>query len=135
MTGISSERRASSAACSDRARRIGAGWAASRSIPGIQPTVEIAVWRCEMPSSGSRSHAASTLSRFIIGSPIPMNTAWSTGSGAAPGWRGRRKCSAWSRISEAERLRPKRIAPVAQNRHVSGHPDCEERHSERRLSR
>ena len=47
----------------------------------------------------------------------------------------RRKCSAWSRISEALRLRAKRICPVAQNVHVSGQPDCEERQSERRAVR
>ena len=47
----------------------------------------------------------------------------------------RRKCSAWSRISAAVRLRPKLIEPVAQNVQVSGQPDCEERHSERRPSR
>ena len=40
------------------------------------------------------------VSRFSIGSPIPMNTAWSIGSM-------RRKCRAWSRISDAVRLRPK----------------------------
>ncbi len=59
---------------------------------------------------------------------MPMYTAWFTGSL-------RRKCSAWSRISDAVRLRPKRIAPVAQNVQVSGQPDCEERQSERRPSR
>ena len=75
-----------------------------RSMPGIQPTVEIAVRRGLMPTSGRRSQAASTASRFISGSPIPMNTAWLTGSL-------RRKWSAWSRISEAVRLRPNFIAP------------------------
>ena len=53
------------------------------SIPGIQPTVEIAVRRCVIPTSGSRAHAASTLSRFIIGSPMPMKTPWSTRLDAA----------------------------------------------------
>ena len=81
-----------------------------------------------MPMSGRRSQAASTLSRFSIGSPMPMNTQWSIGST-------RRKCSAWSRISDAVRLRAKRIAPVAQNVHVSGQPDCEETQIERRPSR
>ena len=57
-----------------------------------------------------------------------MKTAWSSGSI-------RRKCSAWSRISHAVRLRPKRIAPVAQKVHVSGQPDCEETQTERRPSR
>ena len=33
------------------------------------------------------------------------------------------------------RLRPNAIAPVAQNVHVSGQPDCAERQSERRPSR
>ena len=65
---------------------------------------------------------------FISGSPMPMNTRWSTGSM-------RRKCSTWSRISEAVRLRPKLIVPVAQNVHVSGQPDCEETQTERRPSR
>ena len=97
-------------------------------MPGIQPTVEIAVRRWVMPRSGRRAQAPSTLSRFIIGSPMPMNTAWSTGPR-------RRKCRAWSRISDAVRLRPKRIWPVAQNVQVSGQPDCEDRHSERRPSR
>ena len=64
----------------------------------------------------------------MSGSPIPMNTAWSTSSL-------RRKCSAWSRISELVRLRPKRIVPVAQNVQVSGQPDWLERHRERRPSR
>ena len=36
-----------------------------------------------MPRSGSRSQASSTLSRFSSGSPMPMNTAWLTGSLAA----------------------------------------------------
>ena len=97
-------------------------------MPGIQPTVEIAVRRWVMPRSGRRSQAARTLARFIIGSPIPMNTAWSTASM-------RRKCSAWSRISPAVRLRPNFICPVAQKLQVSGQPDCEDRHSERRWSR
>jgi hypothetical protein len=57
-----------------------------------------------------------------------MKTAWSTGSV-------RRKWSAWSRISDAVRLRPKRIRPVAQNVQVSGQPDWLDRHSERRPSR
>ncbi len=61
-----------------------------------------------MPISGRRSQAPSTASRFIIGSPMPMKTAWSTGPR-------RRKCRAWSTISAAVRLRPKRICPVAQN--------------------
>ena len=52
----------------------------TRSIPGSQPTVEIVVWELAIPIAGSRSHVARTLSRFIIGSPMPMNTAWLTGS-------------------------------------------------------
>ena len=59
---------------------------------------------------------------------MPMKTRWLTGSS-------RRKCSTWSRISDAFRFRPKRIAPVAQNEHVSGQPDCEETQTERRPSR
>ena len=97
-------------------------------MPGIQPTVEIAVFEVATPSSGSRSQAASTLSRFISGSPMPMKTAWLTASV-------RRKCSAWSRISEAVRLRPNFIRPVAQNVQVSGQPDWLDRQSERRPSR
>jgi len=123
-----SVRSASSGACSEKASRIGAGSAASRSIPGTHPTVEIVVWRCETPTPGSRRQAASTASRFIIGSPMPMKTTWSTSSM-------RRKCSAWSRISDAVRLRPNLIEPVAQNVHVSGQPDCELRQSDRRPSR
>ncbi len=80
-----------------------------------------------MPIDGSRLQAASTLSRFIIGSPMPMKTQWSTSSM-------RRKWSAWSRISEAVRLRPNFIVPVAQKVQVSGQPDCDERQSERRPS-
>ncbi len=99
-----------------------------RVSPGSQPTVEIVVRRCVMPRSGSRRAAARTLSRLSIGSPIPMKTAWSTAST-------RRKWSAWSRISHGVRLRPNAIAPVAQNVQVSGHPDCEDRQSERRPSR
>ena len=97
-------------------------------MPGTQPTVEIVVRRCVMPTSGSRRAAASTLSRFIIGSPMPMKTRWSTGSM-------RRKCSTWSRISDAVRLRPNFIVPVAQNVQVSGQPDCEDTQIERRPSR
>ena len=81
-----------------------------------------------IPMSGKRSQAARTLSRFMSGSPMPMNTAWFTASL-------RRKCSAWSRISEAVRLRPKRIVPVAQNVHVSGQPDWLDTHNDRRPSR
>ena len=33
--------------------------------------------RDAIPTSANRRHASSTESRFIIGSPIPMNTAWS----------------------------------------------------------
>ena len=62
------------------------------------------------------------------GSPIPMNTRWFTGSV-------RRKWSTWSRISDAVRLRPNAMRPVAQNVHVSGQPDCDETHTERRPSR
>ena len=97
-------------------------------MPGIQPTVEIAVRRLVMPSSGSSVQASSTASRFIIGSPMPMKTAWSSSPR-------RRKCSAWSTISSALRLPAKRIRPVAQKLQVSGQPDCDERQSERRPSR
>jgi hypothetical protein len=57
-----------------------------------------------------------------------MKTQWSMSSM-------RRKCSAWSTISDAVRLRPNRIAPVAQNVHVSGHPDWDETQIDRRPSR
>ena len=59
---------------------------------------------------------------------MPMKTRWFTGSS-------RRKWSTWSRISDARRLRPKRIAPVAQNVQVSGQPDWDETQTERRPSR
>ena len=59
---------------------------------------------------------------------MPMKTTWLIGSI-------RRKCSAWSRISLAVRLRPNCIAPVAQKVQVSGQPDCDERQAERRPSR
>jgi hypothetical protein len=97
-------------------------------MPGSQPTVEIAVFEVAMPISGSRSQAERTASRFMSGSPIPMNTAWLTGSL-------RRKWSAWSTISEAVRLRPNLIWPVAQKVQVSGQPDWLDRQSERRPSR
>jgi hypothetical protein len=97
-------------------------------MPGIQPTVDTPMLECAIPMSGSRSQAARTLSRFISGSPMPMNTAWFTASL-------RRKWSAWSRISDAVRFRPKRMVPVAQNVQVSGQPDWLDTHSERRPSR
>ena len=125
---MSSERSASSAAWSDSARRMDGPSSAIRSMPGIQPTVDTPMFEWAIPMSGNRSHAASTLSRFMSGSPIPMNTAWFTASL-------RRKWSAWSRISEAVRLRPKRMVPVAQKVQVSGHPDWLDTHSERRPSR
>ena len=99
-----------------------------RSIPGIQPTVETAMFEVAIPISGRRSQAASTASRLIRGSPMPMNTAWLTSST-------RRKCSAWSRISDAVRLRPNFIEPVAQKVQSSGQPDWLDRQSERRPSR
>ena len=109
-------------------------------MPGIHPTVEIAVWRWPMPRSGRRSQAASTFSMLSIGSPMPMNTQLVTRAGPLrPPLCGRssrrRKWSAWSRISEAVRLRAKRMRPVAQNVHVSGQPDWEETQIERRPSR
>jgi hypothetical protein len=125
---MSSERSASSAAWSESASRSGGPSPAIRSIPGIQPTVETPMFECAIPISGKRSQAASTLSRFMSGSPMPMKTAWFSGSL-------RRKWSAWSRISDAVRLRPKRIVPVAQNVQVSGQPDWLDTHSERRPSR
>ena len=125
---MSSERSASSAAWSESARRTAGPSSAIRSMPGIHPTVETPVFECAIPTSGRRSHAARTASRFISGSPMPMKTAWLTASFLL-------KCSAWSRISEAVRLRPKRIVPVAQNVQVSGQPDWLDTHSERRPSR
>ena len=59
---------------------------------------------------------------------MPMKTAWLTAAV-------RRKWSAWSRISELVRLRPKRMLPVAQKVQVSGQPDWLDRQSERRPSR
>jgi hypothetical protein len=97
-------------------------------MPGIHPTVDTPMFECAIPMSGKRSHAASTLPRFMSGSPIPMKTAWLTASL-------RRKWSAWSRISDVVRLRPNFIAPVAQNVQVRGHPDWLDRQSERRPSR
>jgi len=122
------ERSASSGAWSENASRSGMPQPVIRSMPGSQPTVETVVRRCVMPTSGSRAAAASTLSTFISGSPMPMNTRWFTGSM-------RRKCRTWSRISPTVRLRPNRIAPVAQNVHVSGQPDCDDTQTERRPSR
>ena len=80
------------------------------------------------PRSGRRRAAAITASTFSIGSPMPMKTTWSIGSI-------RLKCSAWSSISHGVRLRRNCIWPVAQNVHVSGQPDCDERQTERRPSR
>jgi len=128
LTGISCERSSSSAACTESASRSGISDSASRSIPGIHPTVDTAVRRCDTPTSGRRAHASSTASTFISGSPMPMKITFEISSE-------RRKCSAWSRISDAVRLRPKRIWPVAQKVHVSGQPDCEETQTELRPSR
>ena len=125
---MSSERSVSSAAWSDSASRTGGPSSAIRSMPGIHPTVDTPMFECPIPMSGNRSHAASTLSMFMSGSPMPMNTAWFTASL-------RRKWSAWSRISDAVRLRPNFMVPVAQNVQVSGQPDWLETHSERRPSR
>ena len=72
---MSSERSASSAACSDSARRTGGPSSVIRSIPGIQPTVDTPMFEYAIPMSGKRSQAARTLSRFISGSPMPMKTA------------------------------------------------------------
>ena len=99
-----------------------------RSMPGIQPTVDTVVWREAMPTSGRRSAASRTAPTFISGSPIPMKITLLSGSL-------RRKCRAWSRISDAVRLRPNFIRPVAQNVHVSGQPDWLDTQSERRPSR
>ena len=66
------DRSASSGACSESASRIGMSVSVSRSMPGTQPTVEMPVRRCVIPTSGSFRVAASTWSRFIIGSPMPM---------------------------------------------------------------
>ena len=63
-----------------------------------------------------------------MGSPMPMNTQCVSSSC-------REKCSAWSMISEALRLRAKRMRPVAQNVQSSGQPDCELTQIERRRSR
>ena len=101
----------------------------SRSMPGIQPTVEIAVrrWRDRRRRAGA-AQAASTLSRFIIGSPMPMNTTWSTRLDAAEVQRlvedlGRRQVAAeLHRAGRAERAgqraarlrgQAQRAAPVA----------------------
>ena len=95
-------------------------------MPGIQPTVE-------MPCGGAYADLRQLLAggedvvEFIVGSPMPMKTRWLTASM-------RRRCSAWSRISSAVRLRPNFILPVAQNVQVSGQPDCEETQIERRPS-
>ena len=53
----------------------GIGSAVRRRIPGIHPTVEMAVRRCATPSWGRYLDASSTESRFNSGSPIPMKTA------------------------------------------------------------
>jgi hypothetical protein len=86
------------------------------------------VRRCVIPTSGRERAAASTSSKFSIGSPMPMKTQWSIASI-------RRKYSAWSRISDAVRFLPNCIWPVAQKVQVSGQPDWEETQIDRRPSR
>ncbi len=122
------ERSASSGACSENARRIGMSLSASLSMPGIQPTVEIVVRRWVMPTSGSRRGAGEHV--VEVHHRLAHAHVHEVVTGSM-----RRKCSTWSRISLAVRLRPNFIAPVAQNVHVSGQPDCEETQIERRPSR
>ena len=63
-----------------------------------------------------------------MGSPIPMKTAWSTSLDAA-------EVECLIEDLRDGQFLPKRIAPVAQNVHVSGQPDWDERQSDRRPSR
>ena len=83
--------------------------------PGSQPTVEIVVRRCVIPTSGSRRAAARTASTFMKGSPIPMKTRWSTGSVPAEVEHLVEDLPRGEVPSEGHR-------PVAQNVHVSGQP-------------
>jgi len=65
VTGISSERRVSLGACSDSASFTCSGSSVSRSMPGTQPAVEIAIWRAPSPNpagSFSSRQLASTAS-------------------------------------------------------------------------
>ena len=65
MTGISFVRSSSSGACSESASLTCIDSSASLSMPGIQPAVEIAIWRAPRPKpSGELIEriAASTLS-------------------------------------------------------------------------
>ena len=62
------------------------------------------------------------------GSPIPMNTAWFDGLDAAEVERLVEDLRRGQVAAEAH-------APVAQNVHVSGQPDCDETQIERRPSR
>ena len=91
----------------------------NRRSPGSQPTVEIVVRRWVIPTSAGAT-------RRQDGVRIQERLAHAHVHGVVHR-SARRKWRAWSRISEAVRFRPNCIAPVAQNVHVSGHPDCEER--------
>ena len=61
---------------------------------------------------------------------MPIITTFATVASWSRSIRARaRSCST---ISPERRLRPSPIAPVAQNVHASGQPDCDERHTVRR---
>ena len=96
-------------------------------MPGTQPTVEIGCARARrrrgQPLAGGEHRVE-----------VEQRLAHPHEDGVVD-LAVRRKCSAWSRISDAVRLRPNFIEPVAQNVQASGQPDWLERQRERRPSR
>ena len=70
-------------------------------------------------------HAADVASRMLREAGVPHALA----GGLAVGAYG------YPRTTDAVRFLANRICPVAQNVHVNGQPDCEERQSDRRPSR
>ncbi len=104
-------------------------------MPGTQPTVEMAMRRAEMPMPSGWlivPQASSTASRFCIGSPMPMKTTLVSRAPCDSDSRPAR--TTWSTISDAVRLRPGPIAPVAQNLHPSAQPTWLDTHTVRRPS-
>ena len=97
-------------------------------IPGTQPTVEIAVRRWVMPSVGQ------PLAGAEHGVEVHHRLAHAHEHAVVDGL----DAAEVQRLVEDLRggqVAAERIAPVAQNVHVSGQPDCEETQSERRPSR
>ena len=118
-------RTSSVAPWSEIASRICCGCSASLRICGTRPEVEMV--RCRAPRCRPHGEvmidtAASRLSRFASGSPIPITTMWLIRSVAG---RRRASRSSCSRISPVVRLRTTPSMPLAQNTHPIAQPTCE----------